>query len=88
MVNIKLDNNHRITSDSRQYILEERVTVSKGKNIGNEYYKPLGYYSDLCRVLKDYRDIGLRNSNCESIPELLELIKSSDKKIDKILKGN
>lgn len=88
MVNIKLDKNHRITSDSRQYILEERVVVSTGKNIGDEYYKPLGYYSDLCMVLKDYRDMGLRNSNCESIPELLELIKISDKKIDEILKGN
>ena len=87
MINIKLDEKHRVISDSRQYILEEKMITTTGKNKGEVYYKPLGYYRKVCGLLKAYKDMELRNSNCETMLELLELAKSTDKRIEKIMEG-
>lgn len=60
-VNIKLDKEWHIGSDSRQYFLY------KGSEIR-------GYYSELRYLLEAYLDKKLKESECESIKELHEYL--------------
>ena len=86
---IIIDANHKITSDSRQYLLQEIKTVLNGDKKGEVYESTLGYYSTISNTLKAYRELQIRSSNVTTIDELLEFIKQLDSKLDKleIIKG-
>ncbi|CNH37411.1 DUF5405 family protein [Yersinia kristensenii] len=43
-MNIKIGEQHLITSDSQQFILNEIKISKEGKNKGQERLEPIGYY--------------------------------------------
>lgn len=86
MLNVKLDSKYSIKSDSRNYILVER---SAGKNADGEYtYSERSYTSTLEYMLKLYMELMIRKSNAESIQEVLEVVKRTEKRIEEILEGH
>jgi hypothetical protein len=85
---VSIDNKHRITSDSMQYILQEKKTVRKGSKEGEEYWVNVGYYSKIYNALQGYKELQIKNSNVTTIDELMKLIKNLDNKIEQLLKGN
>ncbi|MCF6466376.1 DUF5405 family protein [Clostridium sp. Cult2] len=85
---IQIDNKYQITSDSMQYILQEK---KKGKDKDGEikeYKVNVGYYGKIYNALQGYKELQIRNSNVETIDELMQLIRSLDKKIERLLGGN
>lgn len=87
-MNIQLDDNYRITADSKQYILQEIRVAKEGKNAGEETYSTIGFYGKLSHLLKAYKEVSIRSSEATTMQEVLEIIKNIDKKIDEILKDN
>lgn len=87
MVNIELDNKHRLISDSMNYIIEETKVVKDGDRKGEEYKVSVGYYSTLQGALKGYKELKIRTSDAKTINEILEVVKETDNKINEILGG-
>lgn len=85
---IKIDDKYSITSDARQYILQEGKEVLEGENKGQVYYNPIGYYGTITAALKGYKELKIRSSNVTTINELMQLIEDLDNKIETLLKGN
>ena len=82
--NIQIDDKKSVISDSNQWILREFKGLSEKD--GTENYETIGYYSNLKSVLKDYVEVTLRESNCTSIKQLIELHEQLEKKIDELIK--
>ena len=94
-MNIKIDDNYRITGDSMQYILQERkerkeikIDPKTGKLEGKYYYVNVGYFGKIYYALQAFKELQIRNSDVTSVDELLKLIKELDFKIEKLLGGN
>jgi len=69
-MNIRIDD-YEITSDSLQYILNERVVRGvKSKTPGEVYLHPIGYYTSLKRLLTALFDKKLRDSSSKTIKDL------------------
>ena len=85
---LKIDDNFKISSDSMQYILQQRKIVAEGDRKGKEYYTNLGYYGKIYHALQDYKELQIRNSNVTTVEELMELIKNLNIKIETLLKSN
>lgn len=85
---IKIDDKYSITSDSRQYLLQETKVVTEGEKKGEEYEVTAGYFGTIAGALKGYKELQIRTSNIGTISELMDLIKELDKKIETLLKGN
>ena len=82
--NIKIDDKMSIISDPNQYILRELKGLSeKG---GTENYETIGYFPTVASALKDYVEVTLRESDCTSIKQLIELHEQLEKKIDELIK--
>ena len=89
-MNLQIDDDYQIVSDSLNYILQEKKVVadaSKG-NVGKEYTVNVGYFGKIHTALQAYKELCIRNSDVSTITELMELIKKLDKKIEKFLEGN
>lgn len=86
MINIQLDKDYRITSDSMNYILEKRSS-EPNKKTGEYSWRQIKWTSDLSTMLKTWKELKIKTSNSTTINEILEVVKKTDKKIDKILKG-
>lgn len=71
MINIKLDDKYKITSDDNNYILMEIKTYDTGKNAGQSYERPVGYYSKPEQVLEGYLDKTIKCCNVETLEDLL-----------------
>ena len=84
MVNIQINDKISVISDANQYILREFKGLSEKD--GTENYETIGYYSTLKSALKDYVEVTLRESNCTSIKQLIELHEQLEKKIDELIK--
>ena len=87
MIDIRLGENHRITSDSMNYILQERKEVLEGKTRGEEYFINLGYYSTISSLLESYMELCIRNSEAKSMKEILDLVKKIREEIRDLLGG-
>lgn len=94
MLDIQLSKNYKITSDSNNYLLNERHTpgvaknpkiAAKQKKSDEPIWKPVGYFSSLEGLLKSYLQHEIKNSNCKSIEELrnfvLEIKRSIETKL-------
>lgn len=85
MINIILDDSHRITSDAYQYILQEKKVIVGGDREGEEYYTVKGYYPTINSALHAYKELQIRKSDADSVKKLIEMIKKLDQMIDEIL---
>lgn len=88
---IQIDENHLITSDSMNYILQERKERKEpvSDDLEDKYYLVnVGYYSTITNALQGYKELQIRNSDTATINELMNLIKKLDKKIETLLGGN
>ena len=83
-----LDNRYQITSDTYNYILQERKTTKIDDGETKEYEVNIGYYSTITNALKGYKELQIRTSNVATVNELINLINELDKKIEKFLRGN
>ena len=84
MVNIQIDDKMSVTSDANQYILREFKGLSEKD--GTENYETIGYFPTVASALKDYVEVTLRESDCTSIKQLIELHEQLEKKIDELIK--
>lgn len=85
---IKIDDKYQITSDSMQYILQEKKQSKNDEREVKEYYVNAGYYGTFASALKNYKELQIRNSDVTTIDELMKFIKELDDKIEKLLGGN
>lgn len=74
MLNIKIDDKYQITSDERNFILNEVKTAKSGKNEGKEYLNPVSYHGSLGDLLCQYANVCLLKSNCNSFKEVREIL--------------
>lgn len=88
MLDIKLDDEYKIVSDSNNYMLQKLGQGQGEKNKGETTINTIGYYGSLEAVLKGYKQLLIRESDITIIDELLAAIKAIDLKIEKILGGN
>ena len=72
MATIYLQDNHRITSDSRQWIIQKRGkdTVDDG-GVRHEFWKSIGYYPTLEGVALGAYQMFLRQSDAVGIDEFM-----------------
>ena len=76
MVNIKLDNQYRIVSDERQWILKKEG-YSRDENIG--------YYVTIEMALEGYLDLKMRQSDATSVFGLMNYLKSLQTRLNTLL---
>lgn len=86
MINIKINEDYRVTSDPLNYMLQERYIIQSGKNKGEPAWKTLGYHTTLEQTLMHYLEYGVKNSNAENIVELSDTINNIKKEIREVLK--
>lgn len=93
MLNIQIDGDYRITSDSHCLILKKkRIVTGKAvagkeinpENIGKEEWDEKGYYRTIQQLIEDYSRMKVLNSNCQSFKELMELLVDIQKTISNI----
>lgn len=85
---LKIDDNYQITSDSLQYMLQEKKVVNESKyenKIGTEYYESIAFYGRIESCLKQYKELMIRKSDVDTVAQLITLIRELDKKIDALL---
>ena len=84
-MNIRIDDNYKLTSDERNVILT-RVTIGQsGKSEGEEIEKNIGYYGNIEHALSDYLKIKINTSEATSINELKAEIREVKKTIQGLL---
>lgn len=81
MLEIRLHDDYRITTDKYQYVLQERRIVKEGKAAGEEAWDIIGYYSKLEHALERFVDIRVKSSDLTSIKELIDLQRKLRKEV-------
>jgi len=71
---IKLKDDYFIRSDSYQYILSVERIKDTGENIGEKYYRDIGFYPKIDQLLDDYSDKIIRAASVTSFRELKEVL--------------
>jgi hypothetical protein len=93
MLEINIDNDYRIISDDRNFILQcKRIITGENtrgrevnpENIGKEVWEDEGYYKRISHLIEDYCRIKTLKSNAKTFDELLNVLKEIQKKIDKL----
>lgn len=84
-MNIRIDNDYKLTSDDRNVILTKVQIVQSGKTKGEEVYSNVGYYSNVERALNDYLRVKINTSQATSINELKAEIRKVNKTIKKMM---
>jgi len=72
---ILLGDNLRITSDSKNYVLEKRILSKIGKNAGEYVWNQEGYYGTIQSLLRSLVDVTLRESESKSKPTWCSLLR-------------
>ena len=85
---IQIDNKYQITSDSMQYILQEKKRTKDKDGEMKEYEVNVGYYGTISMALKGYKELQIRNSDVLTVNELVKQIRELDEKIERLLGGN
>ena len=83
MVNIKLDDKYRITSDSRQYKLQKYVGVDK--KTGEDEYLAVAYSQNVPHLIKEYLHRELRASSASSLEELVSTYRGIEERVSTML---
>ena len=88
-MHIQLDGDFRITSDTKNLVLEKRSEI-KSKEDGSikEIWANSGYYTNLKALLHGYVKQSIMKSAAASLEELAEDIKRIENKIDQYIGGN
>lgn len=86
MIDIELSPKYKITSDPWCYSI--RLKTNSKDRKGNRKWDCIKSYPTLEQTLKGYKEMVIRESDCTSFPEIIELIKDLDRKIEDILQGN
>ncbi|MDU7482460.1 MAG: DUF5405 family protein [Hafnia alvei] len=68
-----------ITSDSLQYILNQKKVAQKGSKVGEEWLDPIGYFPSLNQLVTELVNRHARNSTVTSIAGLAAEIGSIGK---------
>lgn len=61
--------------------------MSLTKKRGEYSWRQIKWTSDLSTMLKTWKELKIRTSDSTTINEILEVVKKTDKEINKILKG-
>ncbi|WP_025121238.1 MULTISPECIES: DUF5405 family protein [unclassified Serratia (in: enterobacteria)] len=67
---IRIDKNWVITSDTFQFILNRRKTVKSGKDVGKEWLDAIGYYPTIPQLVSGLIHQGIRDSDVANFAEL------------------
>lgn len=78
-LNIRIDEDYKITSDKMNFMLEHRTIVKPGPltnpaNIGNENWEAEGYYRTIQQVLTEYARKKVLVSDVKTFNELFQLL--------------
>lgn len=93
MIDIQIDNDYKITSDERQFILQYKKVITgeniKGKqpnpeNIGKEDWVDMTNHRTVKQALIEYTRKKTLKSNCKSFEELFKLLSDIKSTISKI----
>lgn len=79
----KLNDKYYLDSDTYNLILCEKMIVKKGKNQGQEYYEPIGYYASIKDLYKAIIEKEIKSDlnlldNIQKVVELINEIRSED----------
>lgn len=67
---IRIDKDWVITSDTFQFILNRRKTVKSGKEVGKEWLDAIGYYPTIPQLVSGLIHQGIRDSDATTLAEL------------------
>ncbi|OIX91516.1 hypothetical protein BFS14_22720 [Serratia fonticola] len=67
---IRIDKNWVITSDTLQFILNQRKIVKTGKYVGREWFCSIGYYPTIPQLVSGLIHQGIRDSDVTNFAEL------------------
>lgn len=81
---IKLDDQYCIDVDSYNYTLQKVSTALTGKNAGKEYYKAIGYYSDITGALEAYYKENVRQELSKGSMTLTEALRTISDVADRV----
>lgn len=81
--------NYKITTDDRQFIVQEKRKVQEGRftkeeNIGKDYWANIGYFGSLKYALKSLAKLTLLRNN--DIDTIVSELKALEGKIDELIK--
>ena len=79
MVNIKLDEQYRIVSDERQFVLQKYVC--KRKETGEDRYKSVAYAQNVPYLIREYTYSLLRESSASSLEELVSTYRGIEERV-------
>ncbi len=82
-MNIRIDNDYKLTSDERNVILTKISIGQSGKSKGKEVESNVGYYGNIEHALNDYLRIKINTSQATSINEL----KAEIREVKQIIKN-
>jgi hypothetical protein len=82
-VNIKIDNDYRVISDSKQYTLQKYR--GKCKKSGEDVYHAVAFSQNIAYLLKAYASRFTRTSSATSIEELVSTYQSAVKRLEGLL---
>lgn len=83
---IKLNNDYRITADDKQYILNKVTVFKEGKKKGEENVVAVSYHTTLESLLKKWCEIDLRQSDCTSFKEVIQYMTQQNEFIEGLIK--
>lgn len=84
-MNIRIDNDYKLTSDERNVILTKISIGQSGKSKGKEVESNVGYYGTIEHALNDYLRIKINTSQATSINELKAEIREVKKTIQRMM---
>jgi len=71
-MNIKVNDKFRITSDSLNFIIQEKKIAVTGKHIGELRWENLGYYSTIAGLVYGLCNTILKRSKARSVKGLIQ----------------
>ena len=84
-MNIRIDNDYKLTSDDRNVILTKVSIGQSGKSKGKEVESNVGYYGTIEQALNGYLRIKTNTSEAMSISELKAEIREVKKTIERVM---
>ena len=82
---VQINKNWRITTDTYNFILQERKTPGKGAKVGEEIWVNQLYAADLEGVLKCYLRRVQKDESVKDLKDLVNKIKEIEKEISEVL---
>ena len=82
---IPVDNEHRISSDRHQWIIQERKIVQSGNNKGKERWEAMAYYATLQGAVNGLVQLKLRLANTETLADALDYMETLSNKLTRAL---